>query len=188
MFLLPEFGFSQRDLSGNFKNTVSPSSMNIMEIEKQLLLEQHGSSEVEVDHYVEAEHHASRWPLHVLQIHTKRSSWFRNGWPFTIIIISLVFTAGLIIGIAVAPVNHPPHSISFCKFGLCPLHLKHRSSRSYRKTAPAQSAVRYEQQSTHPTDHHLYSSYSGPPTDQQTKAWERLLERSCACFTLLLLD
>ena len=123
----------------------------------------------------------------MLQIQSNRSPWYQSRWPFIIIIISLVFTAGLILGIAVAQANYPSHSVSFCKSDLYPLHLKQRSSRFYGKIAPAKTAVRYKQQRKHSTDHSVYSSYSGPPTDHQTKAWEKLLERAYARLTLPLL-
>lgn len=43
--------------------------------------------------------------------------------------------------------------------------------------APVLVAVEYGSRQEHATDHGEYSVYSGPPSTEQEKAWDRLVKR-----------
>ena len=43
--------------------------------------------------------------------------------------------------------------------------------------APASSVIRFQEHAEHATDHHMYSKFSGPPSNDNKQAWESLVER-----------
>ncbi|KAJ8126988.1 hypothetical protein O1611_g6648 [Lasiodiplodia mahajangana] len=48
-------------------------------------------------------------------------------------------------------------------------------SQTGRSWSPVQEFVTYKVNTKHPTDHGYYSEYSGPPSEEQDEAWDRLI-------------